>query len=149
MAWQERTTVSLRWEFCALATAEGVGMAELCRRFGISRKTGYKWLRRFFDGCERVDRSRRPHSSPPAVARGLEEAMNAAEREHFDFAILDINLNGTMVYPLADQLLARGIPFLFLTGYSLSNLPERFRPVTRLSKPCDPDLLIATLRSQL
>jgi len=81
--------------------------------------------------------------------RGLDEAMQAAQREEFDFAILDINLNGTMVYPLADQLLTRGIPFLFLTGYSLSNLPERFRPVTRLNKPCDPDLLIATLRTHL
>jgi DNA-binding response OmpR family regulator len=79
---------------------------------------------------------------------GLDEAMQAAQREHFDFAILDINLSGTMVYPLADQLLARGIPFLFLTGYSPSNLPERFRPVTRLNKPCDPNLLIATLRSR-
>jgi|ERR1043165_5698997 DNA-binding response OmpR family regulator len=81
--------------------------------------------------------------------RRLDDAMQAAEREDFDFAILDINLSGTMVYPLADHLLARGIPFLFLTGYSLSNLPERFRPMTRLSKPCDPDLLISTLRSQL
>lgn len=81
--------------------------------------------------------------------RRLDDAMNAAQREHFDFAILDINLNGTMVYPLADQLLARGIPFLFLTGYSLANLPERFHAVTRLSKPCDPDLLIATLRSRI
>src|ERR1051325_10372123 len=81
--------------------------------------------------------------------RRLEDAMQAAQREDFDFAILDINLSGTMVYPLADHLLARGIPFLFLTGYSLSNLPERFHPVTRLGKPCDPEQFIATLRSQL
>jgi len=81
--------------------------------------------------------------------RTLDEAMEAAKRDDFDFAILDINLNGTLVYPLADDLLARGIPFLFLTGYSLANLPERFRAVTRLSKPCDPNLLIATLRGRL
>lgn len=81
--------------------------------------------------------------------RTLDDAMNAAQREQFDFAILDINLNGTMVYPLADRLLARGTPFLFLTGYSLSNLPERFHPVTRLNKPCEPDRLIAVLRNQL
>jgi len=79
----------------------------------------------------------------------LDEAMRAALREDFDFAILDINLNGTMVYPLADDLLARGIPFLFLSGYSLSNLPERFRAVTRLNKPCDPALLLNTLRARL
>lgn len=81
--------------------------------------------------------------------RTLDEAMEAAKRDDFDFAILDINLNGTLVYPLADDLLARGIPFLFLTGYSLANLPERFRAVTRLNKPCDPNLLIATLRGRL
>ena len=79
----------------------------------------------------------------------LDEAMRAALREDFDFAILDINLNGTMVYPLADDLLARGIPFLFLSGYSLSNLPERFRAVTRLNKPCDPALLLNALRARL
>ena len=56
-------------------------IAELCRRFGISRKTGYKWLRRFFDGCELVDRSRRPHSSPHAVARWIEEAIVDSRRQ--------------------------------------------------------------------
>jgi len=80
--------------------------------------------------------------------RTLDDAMQAARREEFDFAILDVNLNGTMVYPLADDLLARSVPFLLLSGYSLSNLPERFRAVTRLNKPCDPELLIATLRAR-
>ena len=56
-------------------------IAELCRRFRISRKTGYKWLRRFFDGCELVDRSRRPLSSPHAVARWLEEAIVDSRRQ--------------------------------------------------------------------
>jgi hypothetical protein len=46
-------------------------------------------------------------------------------------------------------LLARGIPFFFLSGYSHSNLPEKFRAVTRLNKPCDPEMLISTLRAQL
>src|SRR4026207_2143751 len=50
-------------------------------------------------------------------SRTLDDALKAAQRENFDFAILDINLNGTMVYPLADQLLASRTPFLFLTGY--------------------------------
>jgi CheY-like chemotaxis protein len=79
----------------------------------------------------------------------LTDALDAAGRGDLDLAVLDINLNGTMVYPLADDLLARGIPFVFLSGYAVSNLPDRFRAVTRLNKPCDPDLLIAALRSQL
>jgi PleD family two-component response regulator len=52
--------------------------------------------------------------------RGLDEAMQAAQREAFDFAILDINLGGTMVYPLADQLLARGTPL---------PVPDRIQPL--------------------
>jgi DNA-binding response OmpR family regulator len=79
----------------------------------------------------------------------LDDALEAARRDDFDLAILDINLSGTMVYPLADDLRERGVPFVFLSGYSGSNLPERFRAVTRLNKPCDPDMLIAALRSQL
>lgn len=81
--------------------------------------------------------------------RRLEDALTAAQQGNFDFAILDINLGGTMVYPLADRLLALGVPFLFLTGYSQANLPEQFRGVTRLNKPCDPAQLISALRAQL
>ncbi len=81
--------------------------------------------------------------------RTLDDALKAAQSEDFDFAILDINLNGTMVYPVADHLLARRTPFLFLTGYSQANLPERFRAVTRLNKPCDPNQLVAALRTML
>ena len=79
----------------------------------------------------------------------LDDALEAARRDDFNLAILDINLSGTMVYPLADDLRARGVPFVFLSGYGALNLPERFRAVTRLNKPCDPDMLIAALRSQL
>jgi transposase len=46
MPWQEQSTMSLRQEFCVLARAEGANTSELCRRLGISRKTGYKWLAR-------------------------------------------------------------------------------------------------------
>jgi transposase InsO family protein len=56
-------------------------MAELCRRFGISRKTGYKWLGRFLDGCELDDRSRRPRHSPAAVAAWLEDAIVRARKQ--------------------------------------------------------------------
>lgn len=55
--------------------------AELCRRFGISRKTGYKWVDRFLSGMELEDRSRRPHSSPRAVAEWLEDAIVRARKQ--------------------------------------------------------------------
>ena len=47
MPWQEVSTMSLRREFVMLALQEKAHRAELCWRFGVSRKTGYKWLTRF------------------------------------------------------------------------------------------------------
>lgn len=66
-----------------------------------------------------------------------EEATRVSRGRPFDLAILDINIAGDMIYPLADELASRGIPFIFLTGYGALNLPERFRACRRLSKPYD------------
>jgi hypothetical protein len=63
--------------------------------------------------------------------------------------VLDVNLNGEMVFPLASDLMVRGIPFLFLTGYSLSDLPEGLRTSPRLSKPHDPVGLVKTIQGML
>lgn len=67
----------------------------------------------------------------------LESATAASRDEHFDLAILDVNLNGDMVYPLADELIERGETVLLLTGYSAADLPERFRSLPRIGKPHD------------
>jgi hypothetical protein len=50
-----------------------------------------------------------------------------------------------MVYPLAEALLARQVPFVLLTGYSEANLPGHLRAVPRLAKPCEEGTLIAFL----
>lgn len=71
----------------------------------------------------------------------LEDAVLAARREQFDLAILDINLNGEKVFPLADELIARGIPIILISGYLASDLPERFRDRPLLAKPYDPTVL--------
>lgn len=52
-----------------------------------------------------------------------------------DAAILDINLGGVMVYPLADILRNLRIPFVFVTGYGTCTIPERYRCQPRLEKP--------------
>jgi putative transposase len=57
-------------------------VAELSRRFGVSRKTGYKWIARYLEDMELTDRSRRPHTSPNAVAQGLEDFIVTARRAH-------------------------------------------------------------------
>ncbi len=77
MSWKEVTTMSLRLEFVRLALHEDANMSELCHRFGISRKTGYKWLNKYQQhGKEALmDQSRRPQISPNRTPAGIEELV--------------------------------------------------------------------------
>jgi CheY-like chemotaxis protein len=52
-----------------------------------------------------------------------------------DCAVLDVNLRGKLVYPVADALIERQIPFVFTTGYDDGSIPERFAGVKRCGKP--------------
>lgn len=62
-----------------------------------------------------------------------------------DLAVLDINLQGRLVFPVADLLAARAIPFLFATGYTAASVPARFQGVPRWEKPFDPAALADSL----
>jgi two-component SAPR family response regulator len=62
-------------------------------------------------------------------------ALDLASRLDFDLAVLDINLAGEVVYPLAFRLAARGIPFVFSTGYSTASLPPELNDRPILKKP--------------
>jgi transposase InsO family protein len=64
MPWRKVSIMEQRQEFVALALGDGANRRELCRRFGISAQTGYKWLARSQAGEELAERSRRPHHSP-------------------------------------------------------------------------------------
>ncbi len=77
MPWQECSTMSLRQEFLALAQQPGANFSRLCRRFGISRKTGYKWRRRHRESGATglADRSRRPHHSPRRSEPAIEQRV--------------------------------------------------------------------------
>lgn len=77
MPWQEVSTMLLRKEFVMLASRKGANRAMLCRRFGISRKTGYKWLERAAcaDGAGLTDQSRRPQHSPTRTAEAVQQAI--------------------------------------------------------------------------
>jgi CheY-like chemotaxis protein len=70
-----------------------------------------------------------------ASAGGLNEAIALARNSDFDLAILDVNLNGDSVYPVADLLMERGVPFVFSTGYGDRGLPEPYRDRPTLQKP--------------
>src|SRR6202162_2396623 len=77
MPWREVTRGSLRKEFVLLAMQAGSNRRELCRRFGVAPKTGYKWLLRYpqagASGLE--DRSKRPRRSPARTATEVEQAV--------------------------------------------------------------------------
>lgn len=68
-------------------------------------------------------------------AAALDEALQMARDGSLDVAILDVNLNGEDVHPVADVLAARGIPFAFSTGYGQRRLPEPHRDRPILHKP--------------
>nr|WP_272505280.1 leucine zipper domain-containing protein [Salinibacter ruber] len=76
--------MELRLEWAALDMRESANISALCRRFGISRTTGYKWIRRYkAEGKEGLsDRSRRPRSSPNKTSDRVEEAVCVAGRQH-------------------------------------------------------------------
>ena len=78
MPWKESTRLSEREEFVAMARQQAIPMSELCRRFGISRKTGYKWLSRE----DSHDRSRRPLNSPTRTAADLEQRVVELRQRH-------------------------------------------------------------------
>jgi CheY-like chemotaxis protein len=79
----------------------------------------------------------------------LSEATEGAKREQVDGAILDINLRGEMVYPLAEHLHRRGIPFVFTTGYAATDVPEQFRAFEHLRKPVSPRTLKQAVQHML
>lgn len=84
MPWKATTPMSLRLEFVRLALADSANIRLLCRRFGISAMTAYKWIDRFRQGgiAALEDRSRRPHRSPRKIASALEVAIVAERQRH-------------------------------------------------------------------
>ncbi len=84
MGWKEVTRMSQRFEFVALSLHEGANFSELCRRFGISRKTGYKFHQRYLEeGLEGLkDRSRRPYFSPNKTDDSVEAMILEIREEH-------------------------------------------------------------------
>jgi len=84
-----------------------------------------------------------------AEAGRLDEALQAAKTADFDLAILDVNLDGEPVSPVADALAARGTPFVFATGYGERGLPEPYRDRPMLKKPFQMDGLKEMLQNAL
>jgi len=84
MSWNTRDAMSLKEEFISLALRPGANRRELCRRFGISPQTGYKWLRRFetLGQAGLLEQSRRPLNSPRQCKPDLEADVIALRKQH-------------------------------------------------------------------
>ena len=76
----------------------------------------------------------------------LDSALKLGHPHNMDSGLLDVNLNGEMVYPLADKLDSFNLPYVFVTGYGAVKLPERFRERPVLAKPFMPHVLLQTLQ---
>jgi CheY-like chemotaxis protein len=77
----------------------------------------------------------------------LGKALTAARTEALDFAVLDVNLDGELVFPVAEILKARQLPFIFSTGYGRTGVPETFKDCEVLNKPYTIEDLKTTLFS--
>jgi CheY-like chemotaxis protein len=79
-------------------------------------------------------------------AARLSPALELAQSEALDAAVLDINIAGEMIWPVAERLQARGIPYLFLSAYPGKNIvPLIFAAAPYLLKPLEPDHLARQL----
>jgi transposase InsO family protein len=84
MPWKEQTTMSQRQEFVQEALQENANIRALCREYGISPRTGYKWIKRYREGGDTglYDHSRRPKHSPHKSNVVIEEAVLKVRRAH-------------------------------------------------------------------
>ncbi|MFO1015889.1 MAG: response regulator [Caulobacteraceae bacterium] len=82
-----------------------------------------------------------------ACVTTAEEAEELAREMDIDFALLDVNLGGTMSFGVADALNARGVPFAFLTGYGVQGVRADLRESIIIHKPVDPDRLKSIVES--
>ena len=82
MSWETKTVMEQRKEFIIAASAEDANISQLCREFGISRKTGHKWINRAELGLPLCDQSRRPHRQPSKTAVEIEQRIIQMRLDH-------------------------------------------------------------------
>ena len=84
-----------------------------------------------------------------AAVGSIADAREQAARGSFEGAILDVNVDGEEIFPVADILAKRGLPFVFVTGYGERNLPAAHRGRPALQKPFQAEQLKAALAGLL
>lgn len=153
MPWRVSSIMSQRIEFCILASETGANISVLCKAFGISRQTGYKWLKRFNDhGTDGLsDRSRRPHCSPLRADASVEAAVIALRHKYPFWGPRKLHRL------LRDKLSAAQLPSIatiarILKRNGLIDVPEAppvWPAVGRFERPCPNDLWQMDLKGPL
>ncbi len=82
-------------------------------------------------------------------AGDIDEGVRLVQATDFDIAILDVNVNGKVITPVAEAVQLRGLPFVFATGYGVQGLPEKFRDRPTLQKPFQIETLARTIEMVL
>ncbi len=84
-----------------------------------------------------------------SAAATVDQALDLIKSQAFDAAMIDVNLGGRKSYPVADALAARGVPFVFSTGYSGHSVQDGYRDRPMLGKPYREADLVAILERLL
>lgn len=83
------------------------------------------------------------------LAMRLPQALDLAQTAAIDFAVLDVNLDGLMSFPVADALRARAVPFVFVTGYGSAGLEPPYDAWRVLKKPFDSAALQQAIQTEV
>ncbi len=82
-------------------------------------------------------------------AGDIDEAVRLVQVTDFDIALLDVNVNGKVITPVAEAVQMRGRPLIFATGYGSQGVPEKFRSLPALQKPFQMSTLERALKDAL
>jgi DNA-binding response OmpR family regulator len=96
--------------------------------------------------CRFVERAGYSVVGPEASVKAT---IRALSQQQIDLALLDVNLGGELVFPIAKILEAMGVPFIFVTSYSELAMPPQFRHRPLVRKPYAPELLLAQIQQFL
>jgi len=156
MTWEESTVMSQREKFCFAVTQPGANISALCRTAGISRQTGYKWLREYKQSgvAGLDDRSRRPHHSPNQSSPVIIEQIRILREKHPQWGARKIRaLLGKMNHQESlDNLPAASTVHSILHNLDLVNPPEppvEHPTVTRFVYPHPNDLWQMDLKAPI
>lgn len=123
----------------------------LCRAGGEGISVGQKSLRVFVVEDEAIIRMmvvemlEELGHTIAAEAGHLDKALELAGSIDFDLAVLDVNVEGKLITPVAKLIATRGLPIIFATGYGAMGLPDEFRGHAALTKPFELKALEATI----